>query len=255
MLKIRKEDLLTGIFRTLEKVDDSIESAERLHDLHYYIPSSALSTISYEESIKGIILCSKLLGREDVSENEWEDMKDHQFKLKHYQKKSFEKMASGITSEEFDRFLKRYTMEWGLEPRASNKEQFVNEVKSDLEVLPKYQVLRERCLYSDWNKSTNNWYNLKAYSVLDLKSLSTYMMSMSANEQRNFCFNIELTVNHLRSTGIKIDDLPYPNYNEVRTKIRDFDSIKEMGNIQNKIIQNRKQLKRGFRIFKKIVSN
>lgn len=245
--------MLTGVYRTLEKVDESIESAEKLHYLKYYIPATALSTISYEESIKGIILCMKILKKEDVSHNEWNDITDHKYKLKTFHQKSLENVESKISDEKFDQILKLY-IKWGLKPRALNRKQFANAIKTDIEILPKYKILRERCLYSDWNKATKEWFNLKAFSDKQLELLSTYLLATAANEQRNFCFDIEYTVNMLRKYGMKLENLPYPTYNEER-KSENYESIKEIKDVQTKIIQKGKDLTKGHEIFKKIISN
>lgn len=241
-----------GIFWSFINADNALRTSEELHFKCNYQFSIPLSTISLEESLKGQILTHKLIKKQSISEGEWNEITTHKSKLTKSSLQLLERLNK-ISNKKFEEYLSNYVKE-GFIPRARTKAELTSELKKDGEIYPKFQVLRERCFYADWNKSKQNWQSLLKFSEDEQEALSNFVLSSAAIELRHLCYSIEVVVNGYRKAGTVLHKIPFPSYSEYR-KPADYESIQEILDIQKKIIDNKKLLDKGFKIFRKFTSN
>ena len=95
--------------------------------------------------------------------------------------------------------------------------------KSDANITSKFQFLKEKCLYQNWNKEFSEWDEFDYLSIEQQEDLAFFVMKRAEKQLRELHFVIEFAVYVLRRDGFALTNLKYPKYNELR-EIQNFDT-------------------------------
>lgn len=210
----------TGIFVSLHKAKRLFDDAKFLFDNKKYERAIPIFINSIEESLKSYEFSIKFRKYQTVSTLEWNKLQDHKHKLTHVKEFVIKTLEDGDKKE-----LEK--MQRDIIPDSSKIkiDQMINQLKSEIAVDSQLQGLKEKCLYTDWDKQNKEWNDFDLLDESKQEDLAFYVMKKAELELERLHFGIENAVNSLRHDDKDIKNLEYPKYNEFR-EIKNYDSLK-----------------------------
>lgn len=218
---IKNADLIAGFYACLHNAENFLKSAKTLETNEDFQSSIPLATISMEESLKGLELLTRFRHDEDLTEDIWNDMKNHKHKLTHVTTEALEELKKG-RQEDLEK-AKEELAKTGIKIDDIDVTKLISNLQKRAGIHSHFQELREGCFYVDWDKLRGKWMLFDELPK-DSKSKLAYYAICEAELTLNFLkMGIERYVNRLRETGQLLEKLPYPSYTEHRP-VENFES-------------------------------
>lgn len=207
-------DLLDGVYACLYNAKKFYDTAKGLYDRGDYQSSIPLSTISVEETMKGIALLTAFRKGNDISEHDWLKLTNHKYKLTHV----FDEHASTIQSasgQDLDRVRSATARSHPHLPDLDPTD-VINGLKSKSYAYSFFKDLRESCFYTGWSKNQKDWLRFDRSTKETRKALAFFVASEASHSLELFKSFVEREINAIRNEGYTLKDLPYPDYPEYR---------------------------------------
>lgn len=209
---IPPEKILDGINLALHNSDLLLETSVELFNKKNYQQSTPLAILSYEEAAKANWLLRNLEEKRGVSKEDWKSITDHKFKLTQLEKNNLEEI-NNMSDAEMKIYLKfqQDTVEMISE---KSKEHAINKRKDLLEVLDKFQKVKEICFYSNWDLNEKKWKSFQMFPEPDQQAMNYFVNNLAENLFLRVNYKIDLYENPSKSNGIK-DVIPDVEKNEI----------------------------------------
>lgn len=243
---IENKQHITGCYYALKNAEHFAKTAESLYSEKNYQASIPLATVSIEESLKGYELIRRFSQGNDIAKKDWEDIKNHKFKLTH----SFADLISGLRGIDDSRLedVRRDMEKIGL-PFQLDKDKTIKGLEEKSLVYSHFKGLRESCLYVDWNSTSRTWTGFNSDDTID--SLSFFVLKEAQLMIIHLKSRIERVINELREKGGLLIELPFPSYKEHRD-IENHESTQMTRELASKLDETK--MKQGLNALKKFVS-
>jgi len=239
---VENANLLPGFFTALHNAEKFFNTSKKLYESKDYQSSIPISTISMEESFKGLELLTKFRRDQVLTVDDWKDLKNHKHKLTHVMEDALEQLKTA-SKEDIEK-AKEDVAKIGLETRNVSVNDVIKNLQQRSGIHSHFQELREGCFYTDWDKLKGKWFAFDELSQEMQDALAFFVMGDSQINLNLLKMGIERYVNRLRETGQLLEKLPYPSYTELRTPDK-WESNSLPFHIQSKIdqVKNEKGLK------------
>lgn len=212
---IDNADILPGFYTCLYNAEKFFKSSKSLFEAKDFQSSIPLATISIEESLKGMELLTKFRHNEDITIEDWKELKNHKHKLTHVMQEAIKDLKNS-TKEQLDEAKKELGK---LSERVSGMsvDDAIKNLESRSGIHSHFKELREACFYADWDKLRGKWITFDELSNDMTEALAFFVLAEAQINLNLLKMGIERYVNRLRETGQLLKKLPYPSYTEYRT--------------------------------------
>jgi len=245
---IPNEQLLIGTFLVLENAQSIFDQSKLLYNEKKFQGAISLATIVIEESLKGIELIWRFKRNDNLSKEDWKKLTSHKHKLTHVRENAAKIMETASKEEEIDT-LKELEDQGFPIPKIS-REKIIENTRRRAHIHSRFQDLRQKCFYVDWNESESQWGIFSELTESRQDSLAFFVIGEAETELELLYFFVEKVVNTLRKNGITAA-VPYPKYMEYRTPDQ-FESIKKFNKETPKLDQVK--FNQGYAVMQKIIS-
>lgn len=149
--------------------------SERFHNENEFQLSIPFAILSFEESSKMDHFLNFVENKKNISRNEWEELRQHKFKLTQSEKEVKKILES---QSDLDILLQNLFMkDRGLKNIASTKEEAIFVKKNEIEYKSKFSKIKEICFYANWNTQKNDWDNFQKIPFVEKESLSFFIFT------------------------------------------------------------------------------
>lgn len=228
---IDNADILPGFYTCLYNAEKFSKSSQSLFKAKDFQSSIPLATISIEESLKGIELLTKFIHNENITADDWKELKNHKHKLTHVMQEAVKDLKNS-TKEQLDEARKEIEQS-GHNISGINIEDAIKNLEGRSGIYSHFKELREGCFYADWDKLRGKWITFDELSNDMAEALTFFVIAEAQTNLNLLKMGIERYVNRLRETKQLMKKLPYPSYAEHRTPDK-FESNNLKFPIQNK---------------------
>ena len=196
---IKNTDLIGGVYFCLHNSVQFLESSEMLLDKSHYQTSISISTISIEESMKGLELLAKFRHNENITTDDWKNLTDHKHKLTKSITDALETLKKGSEDE-----IKKAQIDvekYGYEFGDLSVQDFINRLKNKSNIYAHFQKLREKCFYLNWDRLKDKWIVFDELSPEMQEALAFFVYVEAYTNQMILKFSIERHVDRLSENG------------------------------------------------------
>ena len=196
---IKNTDLIEGFYFCLRNSAQFLESSKILLDKSHYQTSISISTISIEESMKGLELLAKFRHNENITTDDWKNLTDHKHKLTKSITDAFETLKKGSEDE-----IKKAQIEvekYGCEFGDLCVQDLINRLKNKSNIYAHFQKLREKCFYLNWDRLKEKWIVFEELNPEMQEALAFFVYVEAQTNQMILKFNIERYADRLRENG------------------------------------------------------
>ncbi len=151
-----------------------------------------------------------------ISLDDWNKLTTHKHKLIDFKKQSLEDLKK-IDEETMSEINKEYDNYFQNVDRKS----LMNAITHNITAFSHFTIIKENCLYLDWNDKTNNWDEFVDLDKEKQRDLAYFFMKLTQTELHLIKMSIEFAVNVIRRDRDFVN-LPYPKYNEFH-EFKDFE--------------------------------
>lgn len=208
-------ELVSGIIACLHNGEKFLKSSKLLlkeSDFQSCIP---ITTISIEESLKGIKLFRIFQHDKDLTAKDWEDLKNHKYKLTNVMNEILEKLKKSNPED-----LEKAETENGQSKETIPKmdvDKIIQSLQSKTAVYSHFKELREGCFYTGRDKLRDEWMTFDELSKESQEKLAFFMVVEAETTLSILKIAIERHVNRLRKIDQLVEKLPPHIYEEYRT--------------------------------------
>jgi len=245
-----------GIIIAKNHAEYFLKMAKDLHEMEDYQLSIPLSVLVFEESSKTYQLdASRKTGKSIFSE-EWQDLRDHNFKLTHSDKVVKKNLE---TESELETQIRRQILHSaGLKDVVPDRASAILVKEKSIEIQARFPKVKEICFYANWNKNKNKWDDFNKIPKPSQKLISLFMIYLAERKflLANLC--VDLLENSFRS----IDDEEFWD-KEKRSKYladkiehhKNLKSVQMMTDFEEIYDKKITDLQKGYIMFNKYFSN
>ena len=247
---------MVGVNISKDKADEYFEESKIYYTNEKYTLSILFSIFCLEESSKIIHLMHAFNDKQDISSEEWKDLTTHDYKLIQTEKEVIE-----YTKERSEVDLQMDVMHLkaaGLEFTAETKEEHIQVKTLQKEVQQKFEKVKQVCLYADWNKHKNNWFDFNSIPKQGQKHLALFI-HFTAEEKYLLA---SLTLEYYHNPFPKMSEIPLSrmdllaNYLERKIKhSQNLETTKKMKDFETRGKHDQIELQKGFDVLRKYFSN
>lgn len=212
---IENADILPGFYSCLYNAEKFLDTSKKLLESGDFQSSIPLSTISIEESLKGLELLTKFRHNEVITVDDWKELKNHKHKLTHVMGEVVKDLKKS-TTEELEA-AKKEIARTGQDVNGFNADFLIKNMENRSGIHSHFQELREGCFYTNWDKLRGKWVVFDELSSDMQEALAFYVFAEAQLNLSMLKIGIERYVNKLRETGQLLKKVPYPSYVELRT--------------------------------------
>lgn len=198
---IPPEKIIDGINLALQYSDSLYETSSELFNKKNFLQSTPLAILSYEEAAKANWLLIKLEEKSGVTKEDWKSLRDHKFKLTKLEKNNFEKINK-MSDAEMKIYLE-FQQDTFEKISEKSKEHAINKRKDLLDVLDKFEKVKEICFYSNWDLSEKKWKSFHIFPKDDQHAMNYLIIMLAENLLLRVNFMKDLYENPSQSSGIK----------------------------------------------------
>ncbi|GFN39565.1 MAG: hypothetical protein YK1309IOTA_520001 [Marine Group I thaumarchaeote] len=245
---VENANLLPGFFTALHNAEKFFNTSKKLYESKDYQSSIPISTISMEESFKGLELLTKFRRDQVLTIDDWKDLKNHKHKLTHVMEDALEQLKTA-SKEDIEK-AKEVVAKTGREARNVSVNDVIKNLQQRSGIHSHFQELREGCFYTDWDELKGKWFAFDELSQEMQDALTFFVMGDARINLNLLKMGIERYVNRLRETGQLLEKLPYPSYTELRTPDK-WESNNLPFPIQSKIDQVKYE--KGLKVMKQFI--
>lgn len=174
---IKHENLIKGIDIARRNAESFFEYSKMAYMDRKHQSSIPLSTISIEESKKGIELAVAFSNGKHITNNEWSNLTNHNYKLKQSAKVAKQIVESFSESEHQNQFDNLEAK--GIHIDRISKDDMLKQIDSMKSIDIKLQKLREMCFYGNWNKNSKCWQSFYDLIAEDQDTLTFYVLNIA----------------------------------------------------------------------------
>jgi AbiV family abortive infection protein len=183
---INNDQLLLGFYMALEDGDYFFKTSKMLFENKDFQACVPLTTIAIEESLKGLEILKKFRKRQDISEDDWKNLKNHQHKLTHSFVDAIEEMKKERSQQEIAA-VKQEIEKTGVKIPDVSFESLIKSLETRTYTYSHFQDLRESSFYVDWDDVRENFSYFNELDKETQENMSFYMLAEA-----------EITLNFLR---------------------------------------------------------
>lgn len=224
-------------------------------DKNYQL-SIPLAVLAFEESSKIFQLYSIGKDGDDITNNDWEQLRKHDVKLTGIDKEIKKELHKEF---DFETPFKSYMLQSvGLNDVVQDKEQAIKVIEKTIEIQSRFSKIKEACLYTNWNKQNKDWDDFSKISLTEQK-LINFMILYQAVHQFHIAL---LSIETMNNPFPKITDEEFGNLQKrdlyMKNKIahfNDFQSIQKMRMFEENHKDSVNDLRRGLKLFNRYFSN
>ena len=235
-----------GMYLSLRNAKRHFEDGALLYENKKFQSAIPIFVICIEECFKSYELSIKMRKFQSVSQTDWDNLMNHQHKL-NYVNDFFVENLENMSEEEFEKYAKETQNEEFIKYR----KEVIQRNKAEQTITTHLQMLKEACLYQNWNKTFGEWDDFDMLKEEQKDDLAFFIMKRAAIQVKQLHFGIEYAVNIIRRDGGTLTDLEYPTYNEFR-EVKDYDTKL---NDYNQIIDDIPKYHRGEKIMLALISH
>ena len=147
------DNLREGIHLSLDNAEYFLKMARKLHDDNEFQLSIPCAILAFEESSKTDHLDDKKQEGLGLSDEEWDKICKHEYKLTDAEKRTKEVLEN---ESNFFVSIQGSMMEGIGLSGIHDKDTAVMIKKKQIEIYSRFSTIKERCFYVDWNKHKNN---------------------------------------------------------------------------------------------------
>jgi AbiV family abortive infection protein len=198
---IPQENLRSGIKIAIHYSAKLITTSGKLFNEKEYQSSIPFAILAYEEGAKANWLLKHLEKEKGITQKEWQTLQHHKFKLIELEKYNLE-MIDDMSEAEMEIYL-NFQKEQDKEIAEKSKDDALKKRKDLLEVLAKFEKIKESCFYSDWDSGEKKW---KAFGMIpkeDQYAISYAIIYLADNLLLRIIFMRDLFENPSKPKGIK----------------------------------------------------
>ncbi|MGI0060494.1 MAG: AbiV family abortive infection protein, partial [Nitrosotalea sp.] len=192
---IKWDNLRDGIHLSLDNAEYFLKMATQLHAKEEFQLSIPCAILAFEESSKADHLDKNKADGMGISEEEWEQICGHKYKLTESEKqtkKSLDEKSNADVS-----LMGAIMQEIGLNG-ITDKETAIMIKKKQIEIYSRFSIIKERCFYTDWDERHDKWKIFTVMSIAERQSLSRLMMTFAKHKYLLTKFGVESHENPFR---------------------------------------------------------
>lgn len=208
---INFEHIVIGTFQIRENSRHLFDDAEFLFDSRKFQTAIPLFILSIEESLKACVFAVKMRKHQTMNSEEYGNLKNHHNKLT-----GFYEFTSKVLNDMTEHELKNTFNELHIEPSMNILPVVKYSNKARQTMMANLQMVKELCLYKNWNKQFSEWDMFNHMSNEKQEELAYFLMMESKSELLRLDFVVEHAVSVLRRDGFKLINLDFPPYDEIR---------------------------------------
>lgn len=198
---IPPEKIRDGINLALLYSISLLNSSGELFNKRKYQQSIPLAILAYEESAKANWLLIHLEEKRGVTREDWKSLRDHKFKLTQLEKDILKRLDN-MSDAEMKIYL-QFQQESAKEIAETSKEDAIKKRNDLLDILDKFEKIKEICLYSNWDQNEKKWKSFHKFSEQEQYAMSYSILNLAENLLGRVIFMKDLYENPSKSAGIK----------------------------------------------------
>ena len=216
---IKHENLMKGIDIARRNAEMFFEHSKIMYRERMHQSSIPLSTISTEESKRGIELVDAFSNGKHITNDEWSNITDHNYKLKHGQNMAKQTVKAFSEIEHQNQYDVLESK--GVQVNRLNKDEVLKRIDSEGSIEIKLKRLRETCLYGDWDSNSNRWKSFYDLTEEEQDALAFYVLNVARINLWNLhdtMVELELNLKELDPTSEskEIDDVKRDNQDKLK---------------------------------------
>ena len=253
---IYNDKIKTGIYIAKNNAERFYnESFQHYKNAEYQsaIPSAIFGI---EESSKFEHLLKHLQNGDNITYENWKNLKNHEFKLVNMNKKIKKEIENSSNLDQ--KYNSVFLQNVGLDLVAKSKTENIIVNQKTIEVLSKLPKLKEFCLYTNWNNHKNDWDKFNNISLSDQKALSLFVLNLLEHKlllALSFLEYFEKPFPEISSEILRTPSKLMNYYNKKIEHARNMTTTKKMKIYESKTIVNLKEILLGHDVLNKYFSN
>lgn len=230
---IPSEKIREGMKLAIGHAISLLTTSGELFNQKKYPESTPLSILSYEESAKASWLLRNLEVGGGITEKDWKSLLHHDFKLVQLEKENL-KMIDDMSEAEMKIYLD-FQQESIQSIAEKSKEDAITKRKDLLNILEKFDKIKQLCFYSDWDSNENKWKSFRMFPKNDQYSMNYAIINLADNLLGRTIFLKDLYENPSKSSGIKrvIPDVEKNQIIELEDHKEDIENRKSFQTLQS----------------------
>ena len=180
-----KEEAKEGQKRIMKMANRLLNSSQKFLKEGQFSISIPLTILAFEELAKVDFLRIRIRDNQEISFKDWNNLTfgkgAHFLKLKWTLKKKSKKLEKW--TEEDIQSLNFVNQKLGLNVQYKNKNAIQKDVDLFLPLIPKFKVLKEDCLYVNWDKSIRKWTYFDRRFTENVKQLIANYLYLEARRE------------------------------------------------------------------------
>lgn len=251
---IPPEKILDGINLALRYSLSLLNSSGNLYNQKKYQQSIPLAILSYEEAAKANWLLIHLQEEKGITREDWKSLRDHKFKLVQLENYNLKKI-NNMSDAEMKIYL-NFQNETIADIAEKSKEHAIKKREELLEILDKFEKVKEICFYSNWDLSEKKWKSFHMLHEEDQYAMNYSILNLAQNLIARVIFMKELHENPSKPTGIKdvIADVEKNEIIVLEDHKEDIEKRKSYQDIKSNLEESKKNeplVAKGFIAFRK----
>jgi len=176
---IPTEKIFNGINLALQHSVSLLNASGELFNNKKYPSSIPLAILSYEESAKASWLLKNLKEKRGITKEDWKSLVHHDFKLIQLEKDNLE-MINSMSDAEMKIYLdfQRENVESIAE---KSKEDAISKRKDLLDILNKFEKIKENCFYSNWDQNEKKWKSFHMFPEEEQYAMNYSVLNFALN--------------------------------------------------------------------------
>jgi len=237
---IPPEKILDGMNFAIGHVISLLTTSGELFNQKKYPESTPLAILSYEESAKASWLLRNLEVEGGITEKNWKSLVHHNFKLIQLEKENL-KMINNMSEAEMKIYLD-FQQETVQSIAEKSREDAITKRKDLLEILEKFDKIKQLCFYSDWDSKENKWKSFRIFPQNDQYAVNYAIINLADNLLSRTIFLKDLYENPSKSSGIKgvIPDVEKNQIIELEDHKEDIENRKSFQTLQSHLKESKK---------------
>ena len=256
-IEIPLDKIKDGLIIAKDYAEYFLKMSKKLDNEKEFQLSIPCAILAFEEASKAEHFYKKIKDKEEIDENEWKDIRKHDFKLTDTEKQAKQKIE---TNHELAILVQSAILQGvGLKSTVPDKETAIAFKKKQIETYSKFSKIKERCFYADWNSFKKGWSNFQKIPMHEKKAFSTYIIGIVEHKLLLTKLSLEVLENPFREITDEEVFSPEKSKEYLKAKLEHhekFESIKEMKEYENKIDQmDEAEFILGEKVLRKYFSN
>jgi len=230
---IPSEKILQGMNFAMGHAISLLTTSGELFNQKKYPESTPLAILSYEESAKASWLLRHLEEKRGVTKEDWKSLSDHKFKLTQLENDNL-KMINNMSSTEIQIYLD-FQQETAQDIAENSKEDAMTKRNDLLEILGKFDKVKQNCFYSNWDSTKKKWKSFRMFPKDDQYAMNYSIINLAENLLARTIFLKDLYENPSKSSGIKgvIPDVEKNQIIELEDHKEDIENRKSFQNLKS----------------------